>query len=95
MGPGRKSYEAGSVDFFAVHLIPEDAWYIIPAEALGEKLTLHFCPGGKRQKYAKYREAWDLLRGDGTITIQACADERWEEWMRAQTGEGGDGMELG
>ena len=30
MGPGRKSYKEGTVDFFAVYLIPEDEWYIIP-----------------------------------------------------------------
>ena len=64
MGPGRKRYEEGSVDFFAVYLIPVDAWYIIPAAVLGKKLTLHFSPGGKRQKYGKYREAWELLRGE-------------------------------
>lgn len=77
MGPQRKPYMAGTVDFFAVYLIPEDEWYIIPYEALGEKLTLHFSPRGGRQKYARYREAWDLLRGEG-ISIQACADE--VEW---------------
>ena len=74
MGPQRKKYKAGTVDFFAVYLIPEDEWYIIPYKALGEKLTLHFCPRGGRQKYGKYREAWDLLRGE-TISLQACADE--------------------
>ena len=40
---------------------------------MGKKLTLHLVPGGRRQKSAKYREAWDLLRGeDEEITIQAC-----------------------
>lgn len=73
MGPGRRAYKRGTVDFFAVYLIPEDEWYIIPYEALGEKLTLHFCPGGGRQKYGKYLEAWELLREEG-ISIQACAE---------------------
>jgi len=75
MGPGRKRYKEGSVDFFAVYLIPADAWYIIPYRALGKKLTLHFVPGGRRQKYAKYREAWQLLRGmEKPIEILACAE---------------------
>lgn len=75
MGPGRKRYKAGSVDFFAVYLIPEDAWYILPYAALGKKLTLHFVPGGRRQKYAKYREAWNLLRGkEERIEIFACVE---------------------
>lgn len=75
MGPGRKRYKEGSVDFFAVYLIPADAWYIIPYEALGKKLTLHFVPGGGRQKYARYREAWHLLQGEEEpIDIFACVE---------------------
>lgn len=67
MGPGRKQYRRGTVDFFAVYLIPVDQWYIIPYEALGKKCTMHFTPGGKRQKYARYLEAWELLRGVGCL----------------------------
>jgi hypothetical protein len=67
MGPGRKRYKAGTVDFFAVYLIPVDEWYIMPYRALGKKLTLHFRPDGGRQKYRRYREAWDLLRGEEEI----------------------------
>lgn len=76
MGPGRKQYEKGSVDFFAVWLIPAEEWYIIPHEAMGEKLTLHFTPGSKRAKWAQYREAWDLLT---PVEIQACVDPLYEE----------------
>ena len=63
MGPGRKMYRPGTVDFFAVYLIPVNQWYIIPYGAMGKKLTVHFTPGGKRQKYARYLEAWELLQG--------------------------------
>jgi hypothetical protein len=87
MGPGRKCYKKGSVDFFAVYLIPHDAWYIIPYEALGKKLTLHFVPNGGRQRYARYREAWDLLRSKSPITIQACADAAWGGVIAATPGE--------
>lgn len=78
-GPQRKKYKAGTVDFFAVYLIPDEEWYIIPYEALGKHLTLHFISGGGgRHKYERYREAWHLLSGeDGTI--RACADES-EDW---------------
>lgn len=75
MGPGRKAYEEGSVHFFAVYLIPEDAWYILPYAALGRKTTLHFVPGGRRQKYARYRDAWHLLQGkEERIEIFACVE---------------------
>lgn len=64
MGPGRKRYPAGSVDFFAVYLIPIDRWYILPFDVIGRThSSLHFTPSSKHQKYAAYMEAWHLLRG--------------------------------
>jgi hypothetical protein len=74
MGPGRKMYAPGTVDFFAVLLIPVDSWYIFPYEVVGRNQSLHFTPGAKRQKYGEYLEAWDLLWLSG-ITIQACAED--------------------
>jgi hypothetical protein len=71
MGPGRKRYAEGSVDFFAVYLIPEEEWYIIPSEAVGKKLSLHFTSGSKRARWERYREAWEGLQ---VVTIQACVD---------------------
>jgi hypothetical protein len=75
-GQKRKRYPKGSVDFFAVFVIPLDEWYIIPYKAMGRRLTLHFTPGSKRSKWTPYLEAWDLLR---VIEIQACVDPEWEE----------------
>lgn len=75
-GPGRKQYKKGTVDFFAVWVIPEGEWYIIPYAAMGKKLTLHFTAGSKRAKWARYREAWDLLR---VVEIQACVDPEFVE----------------
>ena len=75
MGPGRKMYAPGTVDFFAILLIPVDYWYIIPYAVIGSSnSSLHFTPGARRQKYGEYLEAWDLLRQSG-ITIQACVDD--------------------
>jgi hypothetical protein len=66
MGAHRERYPSGVVDFFAVYLIPIDAWYIIPFALMGRtNCTLHFTPDSKRHKYASYREAWHLLRGEG------------------------------
>src|SRR5277367_5362339 len=75
MGPGRKKYEAGTVDFFAVFLIPRDEWYIIPYAAMGKRVTMHLTPGSKRSKLLRYREAWDLLR---VVEIQAGGDPAYE-----------------
>jgi hypothetical protein len=80
VGSRRKKYDPGSVDFFAILLIPIDEWYIIPYSAMGKThYSLHFTPGKKQQKYSKYREAWNLLRSETSLTIQACCDEEWEE----------------
>ena len=62
MGPGRRAYKEDSFDFAAVYLIPVDTWYIIPFGAMGEgRCSLHFKPGGMRQKYDRFRDAWELL----------------------------------
>jgi hypothetical protein len=84
MGPQREMYLPGTVDFFAVLLIPIDCWYIIPYEVLGAtNSSIHFTPGSRRQKYGEYWEAWDLLRAEPGLTIQACC----EEWAGVGTGE--------
>ena len=75
-GPRRQRYKKGTVDFFAVWVIPVGEWYIIPYAAMGKKTTLHFTAGSKRAKWARYREAWDLLK---VIEIQACVDPGYEE----------------
>ncbi len=73
MGPGRKRYRPGSVDFFAVFLIPEDEWYIVPYAALGKKMTMHF---GPLRKYAVFLEAWELLGGEKQVPHRDCVPVR-------------------
>ena len=81
-GRGLHGYVPGTVDFFALYVVPTDDWYIIPYAVVGNrKASLNFKPGMKKQKYGKYREAWHLLldaRKGGTqgpIDIQACCDD--------------------
>ncbi|MFZ0135882.1 MAG: group I intron-associated PD-(D/E)XK endonuclease [Candidatus Sulfotelmatobacter sp.] len=80
-GPRYRGYPKGSVDFFALYIIPTDDWYIIPYAVIGKRYaTLHFTPDGARQKYGKYLEAWHLLlkatsRSDGPLDIRACCEE--------------------
>ena len=84
MGPGRKMYAPGTVDFFAVLLIPVDFWYIIPYAVLGESnCSVHFTPAARWQKYGEYREALDLLRRTG-VEIQACSDDGNGFWRSAR-----------
>ncbi|MFZ0761121.1 MAG: group I intron-associated PD-(D/E)XK endonuclease, partial [Candidatus Sulfotelmatobacter sp.] len=79
---GRRGYAPGTVDFFAIYIIPTEDWYIIPYAVVGDRdANVYFRPGVKQQKYEKYREAWPLLLdackggADGPINIQACCDE--------------------
>jgi hypothetical protein len=54
-------YSKRQIDFLAGHIVPADAWYIVPIEAIGERRTgLRLNPGGKGQ-WERYREAWCLL----------------------------------
>jgi len=89
MGPKRKPYAPGTVDFFAILLIPIDDWYIIPFEVMGRKnCSIHFTPMSRRQKYGKYQEGWELLREETGHTIQACWDETEEAGsLRLRSGQ--------
>src|SRR5258708_8904717 len=66
-GPGRKQYKKGSVDFFAVWVIPMEEWYIIPYAAMGKRQTLHFTAGSKRAKRGGQREAGGGGAGGGDL----------------------------
>jgi hypothetical protein len=63
-------YTLKQVDFFAACVVPENAWYLIPARVLvnGDHLKKGpmLCPVQPLEKnrylYEDYREAWRLLR---------------------------------
>jgi len=54
-----KPYSSKEVDFIAAYVVPDDAWYIIPISAARREVSLN--PRFRRNKYRRYREAWDLL----------------------------------
>jgi hypothetical protein len=61
-GRGNKAYARGSFDFLAAYVVPEDVWYIIPAEKVAAKESIALCSQSKHAKFEEYREAWHLLR---------------------------------
>jgi hypothetical protein len=61
-------YTRHQVDFFAVYVIPEDVWYILPANVV---IGLRRSP----QKYEPYKEAWHLLK-TGCHPASRSADGR-------------------
>ena len=58
---GHQAYSVGSFDFLAAYVVPEDAWYIIPAKFIHGKECIALYPNSPAAKYEMYREAWELL----------------------------------
>src|SRR5713101_8145260 len=61
------AYAASEIDFLVAYIIPEDAWFILPIQAILTRTSLLFCfrDDPKGGLYGAYREAWDLLREAG------------------------------
>ena len=64
----RAHYTTEEIDFFAAYVIPQDAWYLIPAGVLLSarvNQTAMLCPmrplRRNRYRYEQYREAWELF----------------------------------
>ena len=56
-------YLPGEIHFFAIYIIPETTWYIIPLRAtLGRTSLLFRRRADPRPGYNAFREAWRLLR---------------------------------
>lgn len=61
-------YSVDELDLFAMYVIPEKVWYLIPASVIlapPRKVAVTLCPVTARRKdryrYEPYREAWHLL----------------------------------
>jgi len=65
-GERKVVYTEKEIDVLAAHIVPLDAWYIVPVQAIGEGTSLRLYPEGgcARARFEKYREAWDLFRGN-------------------------------
>ncbi len=58
-----RKYSRDEIDFFAILVIPEEAWYIIPVERRGsERSSFGLGPRNPRNRCFKYLEAWHLLK---------------------------------
>jgi PD-(D/E)XK endonuclease len=65
-------YTPEQLDFFAAYVIPEDAWYLMPAAiALQRRGDVMLCPVEPRKlnrfKYESYKEAWPLRPSQPTL----------------------------
>jgi hypothetical protein len=97
---GSKPYTLKKVDFFAAYVIPEDVWYLIPAEVLllgKPKRAVTLLPEKprhqERYKCEGYREAWGLLLPEPTTskarsTSRSKAADRSVRSTRAKAAAG-------
>jgi len=59
---GIQYYQLSEVDFFAIYVVPEKVWYILPARVvLRLSSNIRLAPRNQGQKYYGYKEAWRLL----------------------------------
>lgn len=68
-GNDRATYTKQDVDFLVVYIVPADAWYVVPAEAICGRASLWFFPQpGSKARFERYREAWCLMacKNDGS-----------------------------
>jgi hypothetical protein len=59
----RRRYAPGDFDFYAIYLVREDLWYVIPASAVERKRAIALNPHYRKSRYISYLEAWHLLAG--------------------------------
>ena len=66
-------YREGAFDFLAAYVVPEKAWYIVPAKEIAGMRSVSL--GTPTSRYEKYREAWELLREAADVTEETSEVE--------------------
>ena len=60
----KAAYTEKDIDALIAHIVPIDAWYVIPIATCARIKSLRFYPDTecKRARFEKFREAWHLIR---------------------------------
>lgn len=62
-GGDKTPYEEGVLDYFIVHVIPEETWYIIPYSFVSaKKIVIYPNNPDSNAKYEIFKDAWYLLK---------------------------------
>ena len=72
-GASGKIYTSKEIDFFVAYIVPENIWYIIPIQAIGQRKGIRFYPTTRRPSRAmfeKYRETWCLLDSRPNVRLR-------------------------
>ena len=66
-------YRPGAFDFLAAYVVPEDAWYILPAKEIeGMRSVSLMTPTSKHEGY---REAWHLLHAAVGTSVEEAGGQ--------------------
>jgi hypothetical protein len=79
----KEPYSIDELDLFAAYIIPEEAWYLIPAAVILNRprkgVPIYLCPmtalKKDRYRYEQYREAWHLM---SKTPRELSRYKRWE-----------------
>ena len=78
-------YTKEDVDFVAAYLGLHKVWYILPVEAIGERVNIYLSEGPRARKenpWWQYREKWELLLAPGkTVEVDLMAGAEEWEWV--------------
>jgi hypothetical protein len=72
-GANGRVYTSKEIDFLVVHIVPENLWYIVPIQAIGQRKGIRFYPTTRRPSRAmfeKYRETWCLLDSRPNVRLR-------------------------
>ena len=78
-GKNKTAYE--EVDVFALYMIPERIFFIIPRVEVGDRRTVKLRPLPRQSQWAIYRENWGIFESD----LDGFENKRQNERQNAET----------
>ena len=60
-GATKIPYSPNEIDYFAIYIVPEKIWYLIPVDVLGGTKNITLQPDSEKCKFSKYKENWNII----------------------------------
>jgi len=60
-GATKIPYSPNEIDYFAIYIVPEKIWYLIPVDVLGGTQNITLQPDSENCKFSKYKENWNII----------------------------------
>jgi hypothetical protein len=57
---GYRAYSTSEIEFFAIYVVPEQTWFIVPVRR--SQMSMLLSPHDPKSKYFPFCEAWHLLK---------------------------------